>query len=220
MLEGSNLYVEYSSGNPVLKDFRISISFGEKVVLMGPNGSGKSTFIKTVLKMLPYRGALKVMGKEVRHMSQEEVVKNVAFFLQVDILEDMKVGTYLKLSGIPLEEEMNNDFMNIKPLLNRRLRSLSMGEVQRVRLSRVFWSGKPILLLDEPFAHLDPFYQIRLVEAIKGYWGAVMLTVHDVLLAIKFFDRHILMKDGRIISYRLTPEAFERAFDVSLYTFL
>lgn len=218
MLESRSLYAGYVPGRPVLRDFHLHISRGDKVVLMGPNGSGKSTFIKTVLGMVPYDGSVRISGEEVRDMSQEQIVDRAAFLLQVDILEDMRVSTYMELAGVSVDGR--EDFMDIAPLMNRKFRSLSTGETQRVRLSRVFWSGRPLLLLDEPFAHLDPFYQIRLVNEIRNYPGTILLTLHDVLIALKFFDRHVLMRDGKVISHELTPGSFRETFNIDLQTFL
>ncbi len=214
-IEVKDLRAGYGSGE-VLGGLTFAVDRGEKVAIMGPNGAGKTTLMRVLLRMIPYRGGAKILGMEVREIPQVELVRHASFMLPGDFVEDMVVGTYMELAGV----EMGEDVFDVGHLMGRRLRSLSSGELQRVRLSRVFWSGREVLILDEPFTHLDPMYQIRLVEAIKGYGGTILFSIHDVLLAIRFFDRFILMKDGVLVSRSLSPRSFRETFGVPLQLFV
>ncbi len=214
-IEVVNLHAGYGAVD-VLKGLTLSVEVGDKVALMGPNGAGKTTLMRVLLRVIPYRGSARIMGREVGEMSQEEVVRHASFMLPGDFVEDMQVDTYMRLARV----EPGEDIFDVGHLMGRKLRSLSSGELQRVRLSRVFWSGRDVLILDEPFSHLDPVYQIRLVEAIRDYGGTVVFSIHDVLLAIKFFGSFILMKDGRLVSRSLNPDSFQKTFGVPLHLFV
>ncbi len=214
-IEVRDLRAGYGSED-VLRGLTFSVERGEKVAIMGPNGAGKTTLMRVLLRMIPYRGSAKISGKEVKELTQEELVQHASFMLPGDFVEDMQVRTYMELARV----EPKGDPFDIGHLMNRRLRSLSSGELQRVRLSRVFWSERDVLILDEPFAHLDPMYQIRLIEAIKGYEGTILFSIHDVLLAIRFFEKFILMKEGTLVSRFLDSQSFEETFGVPLHLFV
>ncbi len=214
-IEVRDLRAGYGSGD-VIRGLTFSVEKGEKVAIMGPNGAGKTTLMRVLLKMIPYRGSARISGREVKELTQEELVKHASFMLPGDFVEDMQVRTYMDLARV----EPEGDPFHIGHLMERKLRSLSSGELQRVRLSRVFWSGRDVLILDEPFAHLDPMYQIRLIEAIKGYERTILFSIHDVLLALKFFDRFLLIKEGVLVSRSLDSHSFEETFGVPLHLFM
>ena len=214
-IEVEGLRAGYGGGN-VLRGLTFSVKEGDKVAIMGPNGAGKTTLMRVLLKMIPYDGRVRILGREVGEMGQEELVSRASFMLPGDFVEDMKVETYMALARV----EPREDVFDVGHLMGRKLRSLSSGELQRVRLSRVFWSGKEVLVMDEPFSHLDPMYQIRLVESIRNYGGTVLFSIHDVLLAVRFFGNFLLMRDGMLVSRSLTPESFRETFGVPLHLFV
>lgn len=168
-----------------------------------------------MLKQIDYEGSVKIYSKELKNISQEELIKYCSFLLQVEYQPDITVKTYLKLSGVKLEI----DLMEIKELLNRKMNELSAGEFQRVRLSRVINSTQKISILDEPLSHLDPYFQIRLLQYIKNSEKTFILTIHDIFLATKFFSNFILMKDGKIYARTLNEENFKQVFNLSLEIF-
>lgn len=194
---------------------KLEVSENQKVVILGPNGSGKTTLIRTLLKQIDYSGSVKIYSKELRNVSQEELIKYCSFLLQVEYQPEITVKTYLKLSNVSLEL----DLMEIKDLLDRKMNELSAGEAQRVRLSRVINSAQKILILDEPLSHLDPYFQIKLLQYIKNEKRTFILTIHDIFLATKFFNNFILMKSGKIQAKVLNEETFREVFNLSLEVF-
>ncbi len=203
------------------KNFRIFIDNleifeNDKIVILGPNGSGKTTLIKTLLKLLEYKGSIKLFSKELREYSQNELIKKCSFLLQSEFYPEIMVKTYLELSNVKLK----NDLMEIKNLLNKRMNEISLGEAQRVRLTRIINSNTKIAILDEPISHLDPYFQIKILEYIKNSDRTFILTLHDIYLALKYFKRFILMKDGKIYSKSLNKKIFEDIFAIQFETFL
>ncbi|MEO0223466.1 MAG: ATP-binding cassette domain-containing protein [candidate division WOR-3 bacterium] len=203
------------------KNFKIHIGNleiyeGQKIAILGPNGSGKSTLIKTLLKMLNYEGSIKLFNKELSEISQKELTRLCSFLLQVEYCPSIKVKTYLNLANIKLKY----DIFEISNLLNKKLDELSSGEIQRVRLSRVINSDSKILILDEPLSHLDPYFQIKLLNYLNQINKTVILTIHDIHLAIKYFKDFIIMKNGKIYSTLLNERIFKEVFEVSIDNFL
>ncbi|MEO0202973.1 MAG: ATP-binding cassette domain-containing protein [candidate division WOR-3 bacterium] len=203
------------------KNFKINIEYleineNEKIVILGPNGSGKTTLFKTLLKYLNYQGSIKIFSKELRKISQEELIRNCSFLLQVEYYPEIMVKTYLELSGIKLKF----DLMEIENLLNKRMNEISLGEAQRVRLTRIINSNKELAILDEPISHLDPYFQIKILEYIKNSNKTFIITMHDIHLAIKYFEKFILMKDGRIYSKHLNDRVFEDVFKLDFKIFI
>jgi ABC-type cobalamin/Fe3+-siderophores transport system ATPase subunit len=203
------------------KNFKIyienlEICESKKVAILGPNGSGKSTFIKTLLKMLNYEGSIKLFSKELKEINQEELTKLCSFLLQVEYYPSIKVKTYLNLANVKLKF----DIFEVSNLLNKKLDELSSGEIKRVRLSRVINSNSKILILDEPLSHLDPYFQITLLNYLNQINKTIILTIHDIHLAIKFFKDFIIMKNGKIYSTILNEKIFKEVFSVSINNFL
>jgi iron complex transport system ATP-binding protein len=194
----------------------LEICESKKVAILGPNGSGKSTFIKTLLKMLNYEGSIKLFSKELKEINQEELTKLCSFLLQVEYHPNIKVKTYLNLANVKLKF----DIFEVSNLLNKKLDELSSGEIQRVRLSRVINSNSKILILDEPLSHLDPYFQITLLNYLNQINKTIILTIHDIHLAIKFFKDFIIMKNGKIYSTILNEKIFKEVFSVSIDNFL
>ncbi len=203
------------------KNFRIFIDNlevfeNDRIVILGPNGSGKTTLIKTLLKLLKYEGSIKLFSKELREYSQNELIKKCSFLLQSEYYPEIMVKTYLELSNVKFE----NDLMDIKNLLNRKMNEISLGEAQRVRLTRIINSNTKIAILDEPTSHLDPYFQIKILEYIKDSNRTFILTLHDIYLAFKYFKKFVLMKDGRIYSKSLNKKIFENIFGIPFEIFL
>ncbi len=216
VLQAINLEAGYGS-RKVLRAFNLEVGKGEKLAIMGPNGSGKTTFVKVLLKILKYSGSLRILGKELESMSIHEVGSKISFQLSGNVSSSMSVSTYLRLSGI---EKLEEDPFSVSDLLGRQLNELSQGELQRVKLTRAFLKKSDILVLDEPFAHLDPYYQMKLVERIHEEERSVIFTIHDVMLALKFFRKHVLIKDGTVVCEGVDERTFRQVFSVELSRFI
>jgi molybdopterin-binding protein len=197
---------------------------GETLAIMGPNGAGKSTLLR-VLGFLepPTTGALFFQGRPVDYRRSEilELHRRTAFAFDEPLLLDSdvraNVGIGLRLRGVRDRHDRVTAWMRrlgIDHLAARSARTLSSGEAQRVSLARALVLEPEMLLLDEPFAALDPPTRDALLADFRDIIGdtgtATVLLTHDREEAFTLGDRVAIMLDGRIPQID-TPERLFRA---------
>jgi len=215
-LQISQVYFSYLDGL-VLHDINLSIRAGEMVGLLGPNGSGKTTLIKLVSGILkPSQGEIRLDGSSLSRLSRKSVARSLAIVpQQFHIPFAFTVGEVVTLGRIPFlkafaeESKVDRQFVanalelvGISELKERRFDELSGGERQKVILAMALAQQPRLLLLDEPIVHLDIAHQVEILELVKGFNMEQGLTVigamHDLNLASLYFDRLILLKEGRV----------------------
>jgi iron complex transport system ATP-binding protein len=201
----------------ILFDVDLDVRSGEVVALIGPNGAGKSTLIRAVSGVIPIRsGNVHTNGDHFNTLSPIQRARYIATVPQAVMLppaytvwETVLFGRtpYLNFLGQFSEKDEERARFSLErvhalDLLERRVGELSGGEQQRVLLARALCQSTPILLLDEPTAHLDLQYQVSLLELIHELAHkdklAVMLALHDLNLAARYADRIALMVAGKI----------------------
>src|SRR5439155_1139443 len=192
------LTVAYASGKQslvALRDLSLSVAAGELVGLVGPNGCGKTTLIRAVTKVVkPVSGEVHLCGDEVA-LPQEPVLPDAFTALECVL---MGRTPHLKL----LENEGARDFDAARQatertgtweLAERRVDELSGGERQRVVVARALAQETPVLLLDEPTAHLDIGHQASVLGLMRALCRderkAVLAVVHDLTLGAAYCDR-------------------------------
>jgi len=215
-LQISQVYFSYLDGL-VLHDINLSIRAGEMVGLVGPNGSGKTTLIKLVSGILkPSQGEIRLDGSSLSRLSRKSVARSLAIVpQQFHIPFAFTVGEVVTLGRIPFlkafaeESKVDRQFVanalelvGISELKERRFDELSGGERQKVILAMALAQQPRLLLLDEPIVHLDIAHQVEILELVKGFNVEQGLTVigamHDLNLAALYFDRLVLLKEGRV----------------------
>ena len=215
-LQISQVYFSYLDGL-VLHDINLSIRAGEMVGLVGPNGSGKTTLIKLVSGILkPSQGEIRLDGSSLSRLSRKSVARSLAIVpQQFHIPFAFTVGEVVTLGRIPFlkafaeESKVDRQFVanalelvGISELKERRFDELSGGERQKVILAMALAQQPRLLLLDEPIVHLDIAHQVEILELVKGFNVEQGLTVigamHDLNLASLYFDRLILLKEGKV----------------------
>jgi iron complex transport system ATP-binding protein len=235
MLKIQNLSVAYGS-TMVLNDVSLNVESGEVLALIGPNGAGKSTLIRAVSGVIPARGgSVRTNGDDFALLSPMERAKYLAVVPQAVLLppaftvwETVLMGRtpYLGFLGqtSSSDEEIARDALkrvHALELAERRVGELSGGEAQRVLLARALCQSTPILLLDEPTAHLDLQYQVSLLDFVYELAHrdklAVLIALHDLNLAARYADRIALMVNGQIQAIGkprevLTPELISEAY--------
>lgn len=199
---------------PVLTNISFEIQQGEHVALMGESGCGKSTLLKLIYGIIPVeRGKIFWADKEVKgplfnlipgesfmkYLSQEfdlmpftTVKENIAEFLSVFYPEERESRTRELLQMIELDDYANT-----------QVRYLSIGQQQRVALARVLAQKPQLLLLDEPFSHIDNFRKNSLRRNLYLYLEAEGITcitaTHDYHDVLPFAERAIVIKDSEIL---------------------
>jgi iron complex transport system ATP-binding protein len=220
----------------VLQDIDLSIGEGELVGLIGPNGSGKTTLLKLASGVLhPTKGEIRLDGLNLRHLKRKAVAQMVAmvpqqfhmpFAFGVEDVVMLGRTPFLRMlsEGSKEELEIVNQVMEeagIKPLAQRFFNELSGGERQKVVLAMALAQQPKLLLLDEPTAHLDISHQVEILELAKSLNEeqgiTVISAIHDLNLASLYFQRLVLLKEGRIVAdgtptQVLTTESIREVF--------
>jgi len=215
-LQITKVYFSYLDGL-VLHNINLSIRAGEIVGLLGPNGSGKTTLIKLVSGILkPNQGEIKLNGSSLSQLTRKSIARSLAVVPQqfhipfaFTVSEVVTLGRIPFLKAFAEESEADRRFVanalelvGISELEERRFDELSGGERQKVILAMALAQQPKLLLLDEPTAHLDISHQVEILELVKRLNLEQGLTViaamHDLNLAALYFDRLILLKEGRV----------------------
>ncbi len=246
-LEVRGLTVVYASGKRTLvalRDVSLQVGVGEMLGLVGPNGSGKTTLIRAVTKVVsPVSGGVRLCGADVGSLSQVEVARRVAVVPQEPLLPEAFTALECVLMGRTphlrlLENEGAGDFEAARQamvrtdtweLAERPVGELSGGERQRVVVARALAQETPVLLLDEPTAHLDIGHQasvLGLMRALCREEGkAVLAVVHDLTLAAAYCDRLVMLGAGGTVAAEgsageiLRPELLAEAYGARVEVF-
>jgi iron complex transport system ATP-binding protein len=206
------------SGREILRDVDLDVPAGSWVCVVGPNGAGKTTLLHAVAGLVPFDGAAELWGRPLSAYPRRERARHVGLVPQQPVVPDgITVEEYVRLGRTPhlgvLGAERPEDVLAVRTAIDRlelasehdrRLDSLSGGELQRVVVARALAQAAPLLLLDEPTTGLDLGHQIRvleLVEALRRSDGLTVLsTMHDLTLAGRFADHFALLSEGRLVS--------------------
>jgi len=215
MLKIQKLSASYNS-RQILHGISLDVQSGEVLALIGPNGAGKSTLIRSVSGVIPCTGHVRTNGDDFASLSPIQRAKYIATVPQAvamppayTVWETVLLGRtpYLGFLGQVSEKDkeiarQSLDRVSALPFADRRIGELSGGEQQRVLLARALCQSTPILLLDEPTAHLDLQYQVSLLELVRDLAHkddlAVLVALHDLNLAAHYADRIALMVAGNI----------------------
>ena len=228
------------SDAPVLHHIDLAIEKGQMVALLGPNGSGKTTLIKLMSGVLkPTRGDINVDGSGLSRMKRREVAQRVAVVPQqfsmpfaFTLREVVLLGRTPFLKAFSDEGKRDQRvveqaiaLIGIEKLQHRYFNELSGGERQKAILAMALAQEPSLLLLDEPTAHLDINHQVEILGLVKGfnreYGITVIAAMHDLNLAALYFDRLILLKEGRIFidgdpEKVLTEDIIKEVFSASV----
>ena len=210
---------------------------GQFVGLIGPNGAGKSTLLRTLSGVLRNQeGAVCLEGSDLASMAARDVAAMLALVPQIapytqgfTAFELVLMGRYPHLGRFQVEGETDDRIAKAAMRLTeteefeaRTLDTLSGGERQRVFLARALAQQPRILLLDEPTSNLDVLHQLTILGLVRKLVDeglTAIAAIHDLNLAARYFDRLVLISEGRVVvegppEEVLTPETIESAFGV------
>ncbi|NRA99489.1 MAG: LPS export ABC transporter ATP-binding protein [Rhodobacteraceae bacterium] len=212
-LEVANLRKSYKK-RPVIRDVSLNLQRGEVVALLGPNGSGKTTCFYSIAGLVaPEGGTVRIDGRDVTTLPMYRRAKQGIGYLpqEVSIFRGLNVEDNILAileisesdSGRRRErlEELLSEF-SIGHLRKTPSVALSGGERRRVEIARCLAADPGYLLLDEPFAGVDPIAvgEIRtLVADLKNRGIGVLITDHNVRETLGIVDRAYILHDGHVL---------------------
>ena len=197
----------------VLHDINFNVRAGEKVAILGPNGAGKSSLLQVLAGHYPSGGQVTLAGHALSEYSKNELAQRIAMVHQQEpAYQNQRVIDLLRLGLLPKNRYQFWDSkadrrrimtaleqFQLLPLAERPVATLSGGEKQRVQLARAVVQNTEIVLLDEPTSYLDVNYQHEVMAYIQRLDKTVIVTLHDINLALRYCSRLILIDKGHII---------------------
>ncbi|ACB83718.1 ABC transporter ATP-binding protein [Natranaerobius thermophilus] len=207
-----------NADNPAVKNLNMEVSEGEITVLVGPSGCGKTTTMKMVNRIYEItKGNIYVDNQDIYDLDPIELRLNIGYVIQeIGLFPHMtiadNIATVLYEKKWPKEEidKRVNELMVLMGLdpdiyKQRRPSKLSGGQRQRVGVARAMAANPPIMLMDEPFAAVDPITRARLqnefLELQEKMKKTIIFVTHDINEAIKMGDKIAVMREGQIVQY-------------------
>jgi iron complex transport system ATP-binding protein len=216
MLEVKDLSAGYG-GADVIRNISFRAERGESLCILGPNASGKSTLLKSIARIIDYRGLVLMNGEDIRAVSRKELAKKIALlsqsaqvFFPYTVYETVSMGRYAYSQGV-LKNLSAEDRTVIEDILKKldiwdskdcTIDELSGGTLQRVFLARTLAQSPDLILLDEPSNHLDLKHQIELLKFLRAWVkenNKTLISVfHDLNLARLFGDTAVVLNNGTL----------------------
>ena len=213
-LSAESLRKRYKS-RTVVQDVSLSVSSGEVVGLLGPNGAGKTTCFYMIVGLVAAdAGRIHLDGKELTHLPIHRRARlGISYLPQENsvfrkLTVEENVQAVLELQGLAGEEievrlvELLTD-LNITHLRKHPALALSGGERRRLEIARALGTRPSFILLDEPFAGVDPIAVLdiqRIIRFLKERSIGVLITDHNVRETLGICDRASIMNDGAVLA--------------------
>jgi len=211
-------------GKEVLKGVSLSVNKGEIVGLLGPNGAGKTTLFNSVIGFIKIDGGrISLDGEDITHLPPfRRAQKGLAFlpqehslFEDLTVLENLIIFleffTESKSEALAKAEALLEDF-GLLGLKNQRASTLSGGQKRRLEIARSLITNPKYLLLDEPFAGLDPIIVSEIKQTIKSLKESgigILITDHNVRETIRMVDRVYIISEGEVIAHGRPEEVVQ-----------
>jgi lipopolysaccharide export system ATP-binding protein len=208
----------------ILHDISLDISSGETVGLLGPNGAGKTTSFYIICGLIkPTSGNILFDGSDITHLPlHKRALRGIGYLPQESsIFKDLTVEENLMLAAeVSIDNKKQRwekieellEIFNIEPIRHRKGLSLSGGERRRSEIARALVSNPRFLLLDEPFAGVDPIAVKDIQSIIKQLTSVgigVLITDHNVRETLQICDRAYVMKSGEVLANGTAAEIRE-----------
>lgn len=213
---------QYKS-RPILEDISFEVAPGEHVALMGESGSGKSTLLKIIYGILHVEdGSIfwsekQALGPNFNLVPGEPYMKYLSqdFDLMPFTTVEENIGQHLSVFERETHQERIDELLTLielKAYAKTKVKNLSGGQQQRVALARVLAQEPEVLLLDEPFGHIDNFKRGSLRKNLFLHLKAKGITVltasHDPSDVLPFAQRTLILEKGKVIANQKTKKLY------------
>ena len=216
----------------VVKDVHLAVNAGEVVGLLGPNGAGKTTSFYMIVGLVRAdAGEISIEGQRVEQMPIHRrsrlglsyLPQEASIFRRLNVEENIRAVLELQLdaAGRPLRSEVIDALLGgllhdlgIEKLRESPAPALSGGERRRVEIARALATQPRFILLDEPFAGVDPIAVIeiqRIISFLKSRGIGVLITDHNVRETLGICDRAYIISEGRVLAEGSPAEIVENA---------
>ncbi|MBS4099227.1 MAG: LPS export ABC transporter ATP-binding protein [Sulfuricella sp.] len=200
----------------VVKDVALEVRSGEVVGLLGPNGAGKTTSFYMIVGLTPLDGgSIQLDGQELSRlpihrrsrMGLSYLPQEASIFRKLTVAENIRAILELRdLTGQALDDRLDEllHSLHIGHLRNNPALSLSGGERRRVEIARALASEPRFILLDEPFAGVDPIAVLDIQKIIRFLTArgiGVLITDHNVRETLGICDRAYIINDGTVLAW-------------------
>lgn len=207
-----------------LSSINFCIKEREKVCILGPNGSGKSTLIKCIMALEKYLGKVLIESADIKSLKRIDIAKLIAYLPQnIDKLPAFTCLEFMSLSRFA-KPKQDLDFLNTcleetesYQFKDRKINSLSGGELQRVFLSSLLYQDTNYIILDEPSSHLDPKHSELIFKALARQKKSIVLVSHDFNSAAAFSDKTIALNKGKLFFSGKSSDFFKSSSLEQLY---
>jgi len=201
-------------GRRVVDGVSVNVNAGEIVGLLGPNGAGKTTTFNMVVGVVkPDEGAVKFSGREIAALPMHKrarrgigyLTQEPSVFRKLSVEENiLAILETCKLSADERTVRLKYllEELDLTPVAKSKAYQLSGGEKRRLEITRALVTSPKLLLLDEPFAGIDPIakYEVgKIIRRLKERGLGILITDHDVREMLKIIDRGYIIYKGRVL---------------------
>ncbi|WP_085522483.1 ABC transporter ATP-binding protein [Tuberibacillus sp. Marseille-P3662] len=223
MIEFKNVTKIYEENQKAVDDVSLTVPDGETVVLLGPSGCGKTTLLRMVNRLNSITdGIISINGSDIHSMDKIELRRTIGYVIQsnglfpnLTIEDNVVVVPDLLGWGKRDKRKRYNELMDLMGLDPDQFRKrypheLSGGQQQRIGVARALAADPPVMLMDEPFAALDPIIRTHIQDEFlqikKEVNKTIVFVSHDIDEAIKMGDKIAILKEGKLMQYDTPAE--------------
>ena len=231
LLKVTDLVVSYG-GIEALKGISFEVEQGQIVTLIGANGAGKSTTLRTISGLVsPHAGRIYFEGRDITDVNTQKIVEmGIAMvpegrrvFANLTVLENLRIGAYLRKDKTEIEEDINYVYSLFPRLKERSWQlagTLSGGEQQMLAVGRAVMTRPKLIMMDEPSLGLAPLVVrdiFKIILTLKSTGMTVLLIEQNANAALHACDYAYVMETGRITTSGtgdelLSSEAIQEAY--------
>jgi lipopolysaccharide export system ATP-binding protein len=231
-LIANNLAKSYR-GREVVRDVSLAVDSGQIVGLLGPNGAGKTTCFYMIIGIVPAdRGSITVNGEEITALTMHARARRGVGYLpqEASIFRKLTVGDNImailetradldKKQRLTRRDELLEEF-HVQHLRDSLGQSLSGGERRRVEIARALATEPEFIMLDEPFAGVDPISVTDIKQIIKHLRDrgiGILITDHNVRDTLDICEKAYIVGEGRIIASGTTEDVLNNVHVRQVY---
>ena len=216
-----------STLRPALDNVSVEVEAGRTLAMVGPSGAGKSTFLRSICGLHPIRSGVVTYGDHDLRAQTPQKRRAAMVFADDALLAHLTIEQNLRFVMRERDDAKLRDLaeaFGIASHLSRRPSDLSTGERQRAAIARAMLCEPSMLLLDEPFAALDPDLRVRLRDELlhvrERFAGPIVLVTHDHADAMAVGDDLVVLIDGKIHDAGDPQRVYDRPATLRVATFL